>query len=70
MANFKSIVKIGGGLVTAIVGSIVALKGVSASKEWPCGDIEASEDSEFREMAAIPPLVEDSEEEEEPETEE
>lgn len=33
MANFKSIVKIGGGLVTAIVGGIVALKGAKASKE-------------------------------------
>ena len=33
MANFKSIVKIGAGAITAIVGGIVALKGAKASKE-------------------------------------
>lgn len=33
MANFKNVIKIGGGLVTAIVGGIVALKGAKASKE-------------------------------------
>lgn len=33
MAKFKSIVKIGAGAITAIVGGIVALKGAKSGKE-------------------------------------
>ena len=69
MANFKSIVKIGGGLVTAIVGGIVALKGAKASKE---GDYDATlEDiNEVPETETADEPEEIEPEEVEPETEE
>ena len=62
MANFKSIVKIGAGAITAIVGGIVALKGAKASKE-------DSYDATLEEINEAPATeTADEPEESEPET--
>ena len=62
MAKIGKLVKMGAGLVTAIVGGIVALKAGKTADKATTDDNEVIEDEELKEMEAA------TEEESEPET--
>lgn len=62
-------IKIAGGLITAAVGGIVALKAGKASKTTVDDGTEQIDDEEILEMMEAEKATESPEEEEEPETE-
>lgn len=65
MANIGKFVKMGAGLVTAIVGGIVALKAGKTADKATTDNNEVIEDEELKELAEMEAATE---EESEPET--
>lgn len=65
MENISKFIKMGAGLVTAVVGGIVALKAGKTADKATTDDNEVIEDEELKELAE---MEEATEEESEPET--
>lgn len=65
MANIGKFIKMGAGLVTAVVGGIVAIKAGKTADKATTDDNEVIEDEELKELAEMEAATE---EESEPET--
>ena len=65
MANIGKFIKMGAGLVTAVVGGIVAFKAGKTADKATADDNEVIEDEELKELAEMEAATE---EESEPET--
>ena len=68
MANIGKFIKMGAGLVTAVVGGIVALKAGKTADKATTDNNEVIEDEELKELAEMAEMEAATEEESEPET--
>ena len=61
MANIGKFIKMGAGLVTAVVGGIVAFKAGKTADKATTDDNEVIEDEELKELAEMEAATEESE---------